>query len=58
MANHYLRKYGTEVVIDFELMVPGGDTYKVDAASTDNDTVIMKDEGAEANTVNLFVDWL
>jgi hypothetical protein len=57
MASHYLRKYATATIIDFELYKLDGTGLKVDAASATHDIKIMKDEGAEADTTaDAFVD--
>jgi hypothetical protein len=56
MQGLFLRKYGVEAKIDFDLYKPDGSDLKTDAAHAASDTKIMKDEGSEANTVNGFVD--
>jgi len=56
MQGPYLRKYGIETKIDFVLYATDGASLKADAAHASGDSVIMKDEGAEANTDNGFVD--
>ncbi len=57
MANGiYLRKYGVEATIDFELFEVDGVDFRVDAAHAAGDSVVMKDEGAEASTSNGFTD--
>jgi len=56
MAAVHLRKYGVATTIDFELFEMDGIDFKVDAAHTSGDTKLMKNEGAEANTTNGFVD--
>ena len=56
MQGPFLRKYGVETKIDFVLYDTDGASLKVDAAHAAGDSVIMKDEGAEANTDNAFVD--
>lgn len=56
MADHYLRKYGEATTIPFELYEVDGVDLRVDAAHASGDTKIMKDEGAEANTSNGFID--
>ncbi|MFH1731390.1 MAG: hypothetical protein ABIF82_07050, partial [Planctomycetota bacterium] len=56
MQGPYLRKYGVETVILFDLFETDGVSFKTDAAHAAGDTKIMKDEGAEANTTNAFVD--
>lgn len=52
----YLRKYGVEAKFNFALFETDGIDLKTDAAHASGDTKIMKDEGAEANTTNGFVD--
>lgn len=52
----YLRKYGVQTTINFQLFEADGVDFRVDAAHATGDTVIMKDEGAEANTSNGFTD--
>jgi len=52
----YLRKYGESATIIFDLFEVDGVDFRVDAAHASGDTVIMKDEGAEANTTNGFTD--
>lgn len=56
MAIEYLRKYGVETTLDFPLYTTDGASLKTDAVHAAGDTKIMKDEGAEANTTNGFVD--
>jgi len=56
MQGPFLRKYGVETKITFVLFETDGVDFKVDAAHASGDTKIMKDEGAEANTANAFVD--
>jgi len=56
MQGTYLRKYGVEAKVDFVLFEVDGVDFRVDAAHAAGDTKIMKDEGAEANTANGFVD--
>ena len=56
MQGPYLRKYGAAAVINFVLYETDGSALKTDAAHASGDTVIMKDEGAEANTTNGFAD--
>lgn len=55
MQGVHLRKYGVEAKIDFELYEVDGVDFRVDAVDA-SDMTIMKDEGAEASTVNSFVD--
>ncbi len=56
MQGPILRKYGVATTIDFELFEVDGIDFRVDAVHASGDTAIMKDEGAEANTSNAFVD--
>jgi len=56
MQGPYLRKYGVETKFNFTLFGITGVDFKSDAAHAAGDTVIMKDEGAEASTTNAFVD--
>jgi len=48
--------YGVEAKFNFVLFEVDGVDFRVDAAHAAGDTKIMKDEGAEANTTNGFVD--
>jgi hypothetical protein len=52
----FLRKYGVAATLDFDLFEIDGVDFRVDAVHAVGDTVIMKDEAAEANTTNAFVD--
>lgn len=56
MQGPYLRKYGAATTANFALFETDGVDFKVDAVHASGDTTIMKDEGAEANTTNGFVD--
>ncbi len=56
MQGPFLRKYGVETTVDFQLYETDGASFKVDASHASGDSVIMKDEGAEANTDNSFTD--
>jgi hypothetical protein len=56
MQGIFLRKYGAETKIDFDLYEADGSDLRNDAVHAVGDTKIMKDEGAEADTVNGFVD--
>lgn len=51
-----LRKYGVGATFIFPLFTAGTNDFKVDAAHASGDSVISKDEGAQANTTNGFVD--
>jgi hypothetical protein len=52
----FLRKYGVQTTIPFDLYEVDGVDLRVDAVHAAGDTKIMKDEGAEANTTNGFTD--
>ncbi len=52
----HLRKYGVENTIVFDLFEIDGVDFRVDAVHAAGDSVIMKDEGAEASTANGFID--
>ena len=56
MQGVFLRKYGVQTTLNFALFEVDGIDFRVDAVHAAGDTKIMKDEGAEANTVNAFVD--
>ena len=56
MQGPFLREYGTATTVNFHLFEVDGVDFRVDAAHAAGDTVIMKDEGAEANTSNGFTD--
>lgn len=56
MEGPFLRKYGVETTIDFELFEIDGVNFRTDAVAAAADIQIMKDEGAEANTTNTFTD--
>ncbi|HUW18629.1 MAG TPA: hypothetical protein VMW16_04940 [Sedimentisphaerales bacterium] len=56
MQGIFLRKYGAETKIDFDLYETDASDLKTDAVYASGDTKIMKDEGAEADTVNGFAD--
>ena len=56
MQGVFLRKYGVQTKIDFDLYQTDGGALKTDAVHSAGDTKISKDEGDEANTVNGFVD--
>jgi hypothetical protein len=56
MSEIYLRKYGVEATVDYELFEIDGVDFRVDAVYASGDVKIMKDEGAEANTTNGFTD--
>ena len=51
-----LRKYGQEALINFTLFEADGLNFRVDAVHAVGDSILMKDEGAEASTTNGFVD--
>lgn len=52
----YIRRRGRSATFNFQLFEIDGVDFRVDAAHASADTKIMKDEGAEANTANAFVD--
>jgi len=56
MQGPYLRKYGEATNINFTLYESDGSDFKTDAVHAAGDAKIMKDNGAEANTTNGFVD--
>jgi hypothetical protein len=56
MQGVFLRKYGQEAKMNFVLYQSDGTELKSDAVHASGDTKIMKDEAAEANTANGFVD--
>jgi len=56
MNGVYLRKYGVETTVNFELFEIDGIDFRIDAAHVAGDSKIMKDEGAEGNTANGFSD--
>lgn len=56
MQGPQLRKYGVLTTINFELFEIDGIDFRVDAVHASGDSVIMKDEGAEASTTNGFAD--
>jgi hypothetical protein len=56
MGRIYLRPYGAEATINFELFEVDGIDFRTDAVHASGDTKISKDEGEEANTANGFVD--
>lgn len=56
MNGVHLRKYGVQTTIDFELFEVDGVDFRVNAVHASGDSVIMKDEGVEANTTNSFTD--
>lgn len=56
MRGPVLRKYGEATTINFQLFEVDGVDLRVDAVHAAGDSVIMKDEGAEANTASGFTD--
>ena len=57
MASHYLRKYGVEATIPFELYKLDGTGLKTDAASASGDINLYRDEGvSEQLDADAFVD--
>lgn len=56
MQGPFLRKYGVEAKFNFQLFEVDGVDFRVDAVHASGDSVVMKNEGSEANTSNGFVD--
>ncbi|MCK5132398.1 MAG: hypothetical protein KAR40_09650 [Candidatus Sabulitectum sp.] len=56
MSKIFLRKYGEAATIDFDLFEVTGVDFRTDAVHASGDTVIMKNEAAEASTTNGFTD--
>lgn len=56
MPGPFLRKYGVAATIPITLFEVDGVDMRVDAVAATGDIKITKDEGAEADTSNLFVD--
>lgn len=56
MSQKHLVKYGEAVTIDFALFEADGVDFRTDAVHAAGDTVISKDQAAEANTANGFTD--
>lgn len=56
MSLRALRKYGVAATIKFSIFESDGIDFRVDAVHAAGDTKISKDEGAEINTTNGFVD--
>ena len=56
MQGPFLRKYGVETTVNFQLFEIDGVDLRVDAAHAAGDSKVMKNEGAEANTANGFTD--
>lgn len=56
MQGPFLRKYGVEATVDFQLFEADGVDFRTDAVHAAGDSKVMKDEGAEANTSNGFTD--
>ena len=56
MQGPFLRKYGVEAVLDFTLYALDGTALQPGAVHASGDSKIMKNEAAEANTANGFVD--
>jgi hypothetical protein len=56
MQGTTLRKYGVQAIVNFELFEVDGLDFRIDAVHAAGDSVIMKDEGAEASTANGFTD--
>lgn len=56
MQGPFLRKYGVQTTIDFQLYETDGASFQTGAAHAAGDSVIMEDEGPEGNTDNGFTD--
>jgi hypothetical protein len=56
MQGPFLREYGLEAAVPFQLYEVDGVDFRVDAVHAAGDTKVMKDEGPEANTTNGFAD--
>ena len=56
MQGPFLREYGGTATVNFTLYKTDASEFKVDAVAATGDSIVMKDEGAEANSTNLFVD--
>lgn len=56
MSKVHLRKYGEETTFNFDLFEIDGIDFKIDAVHVSGDTKLMKNEGAEGNTTNGFID--
>jgi hypothetical protein len=56
MQGVFWRKYGVETTLNFDLFEIDGVAFRVDAVHAAGDSVIMKNEGAEASTDNGFAD--
>lgn len=56
MGQKIIREYGVAATLKFSLFEDDGVDLRVDAVHVAGDTVISKDEGAEVNTTNGFVD--
>jgi hypothetical protein len=56
MQGVFLRKYGVETIINFDLFNVDGVDFNVAAVFAAGDLKIMKNDGAEADTDNGFVD--
>jgi len=56
MQGVFLREYGVASTLNFDLVEADGINFRVDAVPVSGDSKIMKDEGVEANTANLFAD--
>lgn len=52
----FLRKYGVPATIDFDLFEVDGVDFRTNAVHASGDSKVMKNEGAENNTINSFLD--
>jgi hypothetical protein len=56
MTQILMAKYGVALTVDFMLHALDGQSFNAAAVHAAGDTTVMKDEGAETNTTNAFVD--
>lgn len=56
MQGVFLRKYGVQTTIDFQLFETDGKNFKADAVYAAGDAKIMKDEASETNAASGFAD--
>lgn len=52
----FLRKYGVQTTVDFDLFEVDGVDFHITAVHSTGDTKVMKDEADENDTANAFVD--
>jgi hypothetical protein len=55
-GDRFVRQYGVATTINFCLWLTDATALQPAAVAATGDCKIMKDEGAEANTTNLFID--